>query len=71
MDVRLAMYQNEIEKIEDDMLPFGYYSDGATDMEDAEDDEKWSSGADHWLIFDKKNIPSPWDDLRPKKKRWS
>ena len=71
MDVRLAMYQQEIEKIEDDMLPFGYYSDGITDIEDKEEDIKWSSGGDHWLIFDKKDIPTPWDDLKPKKRRWS
>ena len=71
MDVRLAMYQNEIEKIEDDMLPFGYYNDGIEDIEDKEDDGKWSSGGDDWLIFERKNVPTPWDDLMPKKKRWS
>jgi hypothetical protein len=71
MDVRLAMYQQEIDKIEDDMLPFGYYIDGVNDIEDKEEDIKWSSGGDHWLIFDRKNVPTPWDDLKPKKDRWS
>jgi hypothetical protein len=70
MDVRLAMYQQEIDKIEDDMLPFGYYIDGVNDIEDKEEDIKWSSGRDHWLIFDRKDIPTPWDDLKPKR-RWS
>jgi hypothetical protein len=67
MDVRLAMYQQEIENIEDDMLPFGYFTDGSDDIEDAEEDKYWTSGKDHWLIFDKQNVPTPWDDLIPKK----
>jgi len=71
MDVRLAMYQNDIEEIEDSMLPFGYFNDGTMDAEDAEEDVKWSSGNDHWLIFDRKNIKTPWDDLIPKKHRGS
>lgn len=69
MDVRLAMYEQEIEKIEDDMLPFGYYVDGVNDIEDAEEDKYWSTGKDHWLIFDKQNVSTPWDDLRTKKKK--
>lgn len=59
MDVRLAMYQKEIEKIEDDMLPFGYYDDGSKDSEDidATDEDEWSgNNPDRWLILDKKNI---------------
>jgi hypothetical protein len=71
MDVRLAMYEKDIEEIEDQMLPFGYYSDGVSDAEEAEEDMKWSSGNDHWLIFDRKDIKTPWDDLIPKKNRRS
>jgi len=71
MDVRLAMYQKDIEEIEDQMLPFGYYSDGVSDAEEAEEDMKWSSGNDHWLIFDRKDVKTPWDDLMPKKNRRS
>lgn len=71
MDVRLAMYQKDIEEIEDQMLPFGYYSDGVSDAEEAEEDMKWSSGNDHWLIFDRKDVKTPWDDLIPKKNRRS
>ena len=69
MDVRLAMYHQEIEKIEDDMLPFGYYDDGSGDFEDKEEDKFWSSGKDDWLIFDKVNVPTPWDDLKRKTSR--
>jgi hypothetical protein len=53
MDVRLAMYQKDIEQIEDNMLPFGYYMDGTDD--DGED-EKWSTGVDDWFITERKNI---------------
>ena len=59
MDVRLAMYQNEIEKIEDDMLPFGYFSDGFSEDIEQEQDE-WSQGSDEkWLIKEKKDIRNP------------
>jgi hypothetical protein len=59
MDVRLAMYQNEIEKIEDDMLPFGYFSDGFSEDIEQEQDE-WSEGSDEkWLIKEKKDIRNP------------
>ena len=59
MDVRLAMYQNEIEKIEDDMLPFGYFSDGFSEDIDQEQEE-WSEGSDEkWLIKERKNITNP------------
>jgi hypothetical protein len=64
MDVRLAMYEKNIEEIEDSMLPFGYYSDGTDDFEDHEENQKWSQNGDDWLIFDKINVPTPWDDLK-------
>lgn len=60
MDIRLAMYQQDIEKIEDDMLPFGYYLDGSLDVDDILEDSKWSEGDDRWLIIDKKDLKMPW-----------
>jgi hypothetical protein len=53
MDVRLAMYEKDIEQIEDNMLPFGYYMDG---IDDDGEDEKWSNGVDDWFITERKNI---------------
>jgi hypothetical protein len=60
MDVRLAMYQQDIEKIEDDMLPFGYYLDGSTDIEDAEEDKNWES-SEGWIITSKNQLNLPWN----------
>jgi hypothetical protein len=68
MDVRLAMYEKDIEQIEDNMLPFGYYSDGIDDFEEQEENQKWSQNGDNWLIFDKINVPTPWDDLKNNKR---
>lgn len=59
MDVRLAMYSKEIEKIEDDLLPFGYYFDGVQSIEEQKEDLSWSSENDNWLIFEKKDIKIP------------
>ena len=60
MDVRLAMYQNEIEKIEDDMLPFGYFFDGVGDVDDDKEDDQWSDEfGEKWIIQGKKNITNP------------
>lgn len=59
MDVRLAMYSKEIEKIEDDLLPFGYYFDGVDSVEEQKEDIAWSSDNDNWLIFEKKDIKIP------------
>jgi len=61
MDVRLAMYHQEIEKIEDDMLPFGYYMDGNVDPDDEEDDKLWSYGNEKWIINTKENVNLPWN----------
>ena len=61
MDVRLAMYERDIEKIEDDMLPFGYYVDGVEDIEEKEEDEfKWNwNGGEKWIIHSKQDINVP------------
>lgn len=57
MDVRLAMYSREIEKIEDDLLPFGYYDDGSENISIQEEEDDWTGdGVDRWLIQDKKDI---------------
>lgn len=57
MDVRLAMYQNEIEKIEDDMLPFGYYDDGMSEQPVMEEEAEWTGdSSDKWLITDRKDM---------------
>ena len=64
MDVRLAMYQQEIEKIEDDMLPFGYFDDGIEDIEDKQEDVYWGSEKDPWIITSKSNINLPWVNIK-------
>lgn len=56
MDVRLAMYQKEIEKIEDDMLPFGYYIDGTGEDITVEEDDWTGDSDDRWLITEKKDM---------------
>jgi hypothetical protein len=56
MDIRLAMYEKDIEKIEDEMLPFGYYDDGIDNSLDKEEDAKWTTNGDNWLILDKKEF---------------
>jgi hypothetical protein len=57
MDVRLAMYSREIEKIEDDLLPFGYYDDGSGEEPIQNEEEEWSGeSGDRWLIRERKNI---------------
>lgn len=61
MDVRLAMYQQDIEKIEEDMLPFGYYLDGSVEIDDADEDYKWSSETEDWLIISKNQTNIPWN----------
>jgi hypothetical protein len=60
MDVRLAMYERDIEKIEDDMLPFGYYVDGVEDVDDKQEEFKWNwNGGEEWLIHSKQDINVP------------
>lgn len=59
MDIRLAMYSKEIEKIEDDLLPFGYYSDGIELGEEKKEDIRWANDNDSWVILDKKDIKFP------------
>jgi len=63
MDVRLAMYQQEIDKIEDDMLPFGYFNDGIEDIEDLEEDKNWATN-ENWIITNREEIKLPWIDIK-------
>lgn len=58
-DVRLEMYEQDIKKIEDELLPFGYIMDGKTEIE-LSDDKEWSQ-TDKWLIIDTKT--QKWSDL--------
>jgi hypothetical protein len=60
-DVRLEMYEQDIKKIEDEMLPFGYILDGVND-DSIEIEENWNS-EDKWLIIDKKTQNDNWIDL--------
>ncbi len=62
-DVRLEMYEQDIKKIEDEMLPFGYIMDGNTELE-LTDDKEWSE-TDKWLIIDTKT--QKWSDLYKQK----
>jgi hypothetical protein len=60
MDVRLAMYERDIEKIEDEMLPFGYYVDGTSDSDESPEEFKWNwNGGEEWLIHSKQDINIP------------
>lgn len=52
-DVRLAMYSEDIQKIEEELLPFGF-SDGLDTVEEKE--EPWSGETDKWLIRDIRDI---------------
>lgn len=60
-DVRLEMYEQDIKKIEDELLPFGYILDGVND-DSIEIEENWNS-EDKWLIIDKKTQNDNWIDL--------
>ena len=64
MDVRLAMYQQEIDKIEDDMLPFGYYQSGFEEDDENSEDVIWQSKHEKWFITDKKDIKMAWDNFK-------
>jgi hypothetical protein len=64
MDVRLAMYERDIEEIESDMLPFGYYIDGNTDIEDEMEDKNWKSFNENWIITSKESLNLPWNGFR-------
>jgi hypothetical protein len=51
------MYQRQIEKIEDDMLPFGYYDDGLEEQPIEKEEDQWTGDSeDRWLITDKKDM---------------
>ena len=60
-DVRLEMYEQDIKKIEDELLPFGYILDGVDD-DSVEIEENWNS-EDKWLMIDKKTQNDNWTDL--------
>jgi Terminase large subunit, T4likevirus-type, N-terminal/Terminase RNaseH-like domain len=64
MDVRLAMYQQEIDKIEDDMLPFGYYQSGIEEDDESDQEINWASKHEKWIITDKQDFKIPWDSLK-------
>jgi len=57
-DVRLELYSDDIRKIEEELLPFGYLLDGSNTNEITEEmvDEK-----DAWLLVD--TTKNPWIDL--------
>ena len=59
-DVRLEMYEHDIKKIEDELLPFGYILDGINN-DSLEIEETWNS-EDKWLTVDK-NENNIWIDL--------
>jgi len=48
LDIRLDMYKHEIEKIESEIMPFGFFDDGGQDPEKAE-----KIGEDYWILSDK------------------
>lgn len=48
LDIRLDMYKQEIEKIESDIMPFGFFDDGTKESEKSE-----MIGEDFWLATDK------------------
>lgn len=64
MDVRMAMYERDIEKIEDEMLPFGYYDDGGFGDGDDEESIQWGDSREKWDIISKNNIIIPWDNYK-------
>lgn len=64
MDVRMAMYERDIEKIEDEMLPFGYYLDGNIDEDEGEENIGWADSKEKWSIISKESIMYPWDNYK-------
>jgi hypothetical protein len=48
LDVRLEMYKNEIEKIESEIMPFGFFDDGTPETQKSE-----KIGEDYWILSDK------------------
>jgi hypothetical protein len=48
LDIRLDMYKQEIEKIESEIMPFGFFDDGGQNPEKAE-----KIGEDYWILSDK------------------
>ena len=61
IDVRLEMYHSDIKKLEDELLPFGFISDGRHD-DLLENEENDTNSSDNWLRVDNNQI-TPWTDL--------
>ena len=61
VDVRLEIYSDDIKKIEEDLLPFGYILTGQDDISNIEEDE-WDS-KDKWIIIDDKTKFDSFKDL--------
>ena len=60
-DIRTEMYSQEMKKIEEDLLPFGYILDGIPEISlesDSEDTKK-----DNWLLAHQPEDPKRWVDL--------
>lgn len=60
-DVRMEIYSEEIKKIEEDFLPFGYIITSETSVEDLDSTEK----KDHWMNIDTDSLRNThkWVDL--------
>jgi len=60
-DVRMEIYSEEIKKIEEDFLPFGYIITSETPVEDLDSTEK----KDHWMNIDTDSLRNThrWVDL--------
>jgi len=60
-DVRMEIYSEEIKKIEEDFLPFGYIITSETPVEDIDSTEK----KDHWMNIDTDSLRNThrWVDL--------
>jgi hypothetical protein len=50
-DVRTELFDDEIKRIEDDILPDGFFSDGVEN-----DSEGFYDGEDRWFDAESKNV---------------
>ena len=66
MDVRVEMYKEDIEQMEDNMLPFGFFSDASMSQEDEDENIQWSGGGDKWLIYDQREFRPSHSNLHPR-----
>jgi len=63
-DIRTEMYSQEMKKIEEDLLPFGYIIDGdPVSVDDTNEENSMNESPDNWISVDHKENSKKWINL--------